>query len=195
MRTPESAAAEGGQSQLPVHATVANDAAKIDPALHPPDTQSAAESLPAGELDPAGQLLQAPDPSVALYLPATHAVHGPPLAPVKPLLHEQSLTESLPTGESESDGQLMHVLKEVPPEVVEYLAAGHRVQDAEPAPAREQAGTRKGSRRQGWNRNLKLRSHHSSSFSETFIPQDISGIRGMSGTHAAWLIHLPAESL
>ena len=195
MRTPEIAAAEGGQSQLPVHATVANDAAKIDPALHPPDTQSAAESLPAGELDPAGQLLQAPDPSVALYLPATHAVHGPPLAPVKPLLHEQSLTESLPTGESESDGQLMHVLKEVPPEVVEYLAAGHRVQDAEPAPAREQAGTRKGSRRQGWNRNLKLRSHHSSSFSETFIPQDISGIRGMTGTHAAWRNHLPAEPL
>jgi len=135
VRTPESAAAEGGQSQLPVHATVANDAAKIDPALHPPDTQSAAESLPAGELDPAGQLLQAPDPSVALYLPATHAVHGPPLAPVKPLLHEQSLTESLPTGESESDGQLMHVLKEVPPEVVEYLAAGQSLHAEAPAAA------------------------------------------------------------
>ena len=127
MRTPElSAAAEGGQSQLPVHATVANDAAKIDPALHPPDTQSAAESLPAGELDPAGQSLQAPDPSVALYLPATQSVQAAadpatdlylPAAqaatldpePVNPASAVQSPSASEPEGLPELSGQSMHV--------------------------------------------------------------------------------------
>jgi hypothetical protein len=49
--------------------------------------QSEAASLPAGELDPEGQLLHATAPESALYDPVGHALHVPPLKPVKPALH------------------------------------------------------------------------------------------------------------
>ena len=41
----------------------------------------------------------APDP--VLYLPARHAVHGPPFGPVKPALHAQSVEASLTAGEED----------------------------------------------------------------------------------------------
>ena len=48
---------------------------------------------------PEGQLLHDPAPDTALYVPAAHAVHVPPLGPVKPALHLQSEEASLPAGE------------------------------------------------------------------------------------------------
>ncbi len=51
--------------------------------------QSAKAVLCAGELEPAGQLLQLVDPAEPLYLPTTHAVHVPPLAPDQPALQAQ----------------------------------------------------------------------------------------------------------
>ena len=48
---------------------------------------------------PEGQLLHDPAPDTALYVPAAHAVHVPPLGPVKPALHVQSEEASLPAGE------------------------------------------------------------------------------------------------
>jgi hypothetical protein len=45
---------------------------------------------------PAGQSVHADEPDVAsLYLPASHAVHVPPLGPVYPALHAQSSLVSL----------------------------------------------------------------------------------------------------
>ena len=50
---------------------------------------------------PEGQLLHDPAPDTALYVPAAHAVHVPPLGPVKPALHAQSEEASLPAGEDD----------------------------------------------------------------------------------------------
>ena len=55
---------------------------------------------------PEGQLLHDPAPDTALYVPAAHAVHVPPLGPVKPVLHAQSEEASLPAGEV--DPAMMH---------------------------------------------------------------------------------------
>ena len=55
---------------------------------------------------PAGQMLHDPAPDAALYVPAAHAVHVPPLGPVKPALHAQSEEVSLPAGEV--DPAMMH---------------------------------------------------------------------------------------
>ena len=60
-------------------------------------------------------------PDELLYLPATQLVHGPPLGPLKPLLHVQSLSELLPEGELDPEGQLEQVLDVVAPEAAEYL--------------------------------------------------------------------------
>ena len=75
-------------------------------------------SLPAGELDPEGQLLHGPAPDevlnlpegqllhdpapvVSLYSPGAQGEHAPPSGPVKPALHVQSEASSLPAGEEE----------------------------------------------------------------------------------------------
>ncbi len=52
--------------------------------LYLPAGQSTHAVLAAGELEPAGQAVQAAEPFVFLNLPASHAVHGPPWAPVYP---------------------------------------------------------------------------------------------------------------
>ena len=67
-------------------------------------------SLPTGELeiDPEGQLLHSPAPADALYLPSSHAEHGPPSGPVKSALQMQSEVASLPAGELDPEGQLLH---------------------------------------------------------------------------------------
>ena len=49
--------------------------------------------------------LQGAEPLTSLYVPATHASHGPPSAPVKPKLHLQSTSSSLDASEIEPDGQ------------------------------------------------------------------------------------------
>jgi hypothetical protein len=98
-------------------------------------------ALPAGELEFDGQVMhvEAPTaveyvppaqsehlPSVmaevafdALYFPATHAVHVPPLGPVHPALQVQFVKDALPAGEVEFDGQAMHVELAVAPTAIE----------------------------------------------------------------------------
>ena len=51
-------------------------------------------------------------------------MHGPPLGPLKPLLHAQSLAESLPEGELDPEGQVEQVLDVDAPEAAEYLPEG-----------------------------------------------------------------------
>ena len=66
------------------------------------------------------------DPTVGLYLPATHFVQDPPYGPVNPALHMQSASSLLDTGEVESGGQKVHSLLSAD----EYLATGQSVQAA-----------------------------------------------------------------
>ena len=90
----------------------------VDPALQ---VQLVKAALPAGELEldgqamhvefaeaptaaeyvPAPQSVQTADPVDVLYLPATHAVHGPPFGPVDPVLQVQFVKAALPVGEVE----------------------------------------------------------------------------------------------
>ena len=99
----------------------------VDPALQ---VQSVNAVLPADELEfdgqamhaefveaptaveyvPAPQSVQTADPVDVLYLPATHAAHGPPFGPVDPALQVQFVKAELPAGELEFDGQSLHVM-------------------------------------------------------------------------------------
>ena len=99
-----------------------------NPALH---MQSLKPSLPAGELEPAGQLThvlapedekvpggqtaQDTEPSEALNVPVLHLEHSPPFEPVKPRLHVHSLAALLPGSETELAGQLIQALAATAP--------------------------------------------------------------------------------
>lgn len=50
---------------------------------------------------PEAQLVQAPDPATALYFPATHGEHDPPLGPEEPALQVHAAAAELPAGEPE----------------------------------------------------------------------------------------------
>ena len=60
--------------------------------------------LPTAELEFVRQLSQFALPALALYVPATHRVHDPPLGPVEPALHVQSVCSTLASGPLEFDG-------------------------------------------------------------------------------------------
>ena len=62
---------------------------------------------------PAKQAVQAASPAKALYLPATHPTHVPPLGPVKPAVHIQPEAAALPAGAFECAGHAKHVLSAV----------------------------------------------------------------------------------
>ncbi len=101
------------------------------------------------EYFPAPHKVHAADPAAGLYVPATQAVHGPPLGPVYAALHTQSVTSSLKIGDEESDGQFTQVVRSADeyvaagqsrhvetlsaPTVVEYFPAPHNVHAADPA--------------------------------------------------------------
>jgi hypothetical protein len=53
------------------------------------------QHTPVGDAELAGHAVHAPAPGASLYLPASHAVHVPPLGPVYPVLHAQSPLASL----------------------------------------------------------------------------------------------------
>ena len=73
---------------------------------------------------PDPQLVQASEPILILNLPASHAVHGPPLGPVKPALQIQA---ALPAGASEFSGHDEQVLSAVAALADEYLPAPQSV--------------------------------------------------------------------
>jgi hypothetical protein len=83
----------------------------------------------AEEYLPAPQSTHAALPLPAWYLPAAHAVHGPPAGPEKPAAHSQSVAASLPVAERELEGQLWQVLAPKAPVAVEYFPAPQSVQE------------------------------------------------------------------
>ena len=58
---------------------------------------------------PGAQSLHCAGPVSALYLPATHIVHGPPSRPEDPLLQVQADLDTLATGETEFVGHASHL--------------------------------------------------------------------------------------
>lgn len=88
------------------------------------------------EYDPARQFTQATLPVPALYVPATHPVHGPPLAPVYPALHGQvvdAVHAVVLHVEPEFAGQLRHAPELFVAVTAEYFPAGHSVHAEAPA--------------------------------------------------------------
>ena len=62
-------------------------------------TQSVAASLPAGESELSGHVLQACVPALS-YVPAPHREQASPLSPLYPALHTQAVTSVLSEGVS-----------------------------------------------------------------------------------------------
>jgi hypothetical protein len=77
---------------------------------------------------PAPQSLHPEEPGASLYLPAAHAEHVPPSAPVYPAWHRQLLRRILPVGDWEFGGQGVHVSTTEAPVAVEYVFAPQPVQ-------------------------------------------------------------------
>ena len=75
------------------------------------------------------------EPDDGLYVPATQAVHVPPLLPVYPALQVHWVMSVLPSGEFELAGHATQSDKEVAPVDARYLPAGHRSHDALPIEA------------------------------------------------------------
>jgi hypothetical protein len=78
------------------------------------------------------QSVHAALPVTILYLPATHAVHVPPFAPVNPALHKQATTVVLETGAFAFAGHDEHVDKALAPTTAENFAASQSVHAALP---------------------------------------------------------------
>jgi hypothetical protein len=90
----------------------------------PQSTQELATVAPViGRYLPAPQSVHATAPVITLYFPAAQAPHGPPFAPVNPMLQIQEVKAILPPGDTESDGQLVQVPAPVAPTTAEYELA------------------------------------------------------------------------
>ena len=81
---------------------------------------------------PPPQLVHAIEPVVVLYVPATHAVHGPPFGPVVPMLQIHSVIPLLAESELEKEGHATQADSTVAPTFVEYFPAAQSVQTALP---------------------------------------------------------------
>jgi hypothetical protein len=82
------------------------------------------------EYFPCGQRVHAEEPFTSLYVPATHASHSTPSAPVYPLLHVQLVSTLLPAPEYVCAGHALHA--EVLPVAVEYFPCEHKSHSAVP---------------------------------------------------------------
>ncbi len=85
------------------------------------------------EYVPAKQSVHVAVPEMILYLPETHAAHGPPSGPVKPTLQAQALIPELAFGELEFAGHARHVDASVAFVIVEYVPAAQSTHAALPA--------------------------------------------------------------
>jgi hypothetical protein len=73
---------------LNVPASHAAHATPSEAAVYPDrHLQAASSMLPAAEMDFEGHAAQLPEPAVALYVPASHATHAQPSAPVNPAVY------------------------------------------------------------------------------------------------------------
>ena len=80
----------------------------------------------------AEQLVHAALPITSLYLPATHASHGPPLDPTQPMLHRHLVIASLPATELEFDTHCRHTFELSAATAVEYRPLAQSVHAAVP---------------------------------------------------------------
>ncbi len=94
----------------------------VDEALAP----TAAENFASA------QSVHASLPGQILYLPATHAAHVAPFAPVNPALHEQAATAELETGAFAFAGHAEHVDEALVPATAENFPASQSVHAALP---------------------------------------------------------------
>jgi len=110
-----------------VHVVPSN--APLYPAKH---LQSVSASVPDAELVPSGHVKHSPAPVPALYLPASHAVHGtPPDKAVYPATHTQSVKSSLPAAELVCEG---HEVQFPDPVTALNVPASHAAHPPPPAP-------------------------------------------------------------
>jgi hypothetical protein len=79
-----------------------------------------------------GQFAHSAEPVAALYVPGAHREHGPPFAPVAPVLQVHPVTAEVLTKELELPGQLKHRSEEFAPGVPEKLPSQQSVQTALP---------------------------------------------------------------
>eukprot|EP00960_Hanusia_phi_P064838 765933-Hanusia_phi.AAC.2 len=77
--------------------------------------------------------MQVDDPITLLYFPVGHASHGPPSAPVYPLLHLQSVIMSLPESEFENTGHCAQSSLVDDAEKFRYVSAGQKLQFCGPS--------------------------------------------------------------
>ena len=78
-----------------------------------------ADCLSCVEYFPVPQSVHATAPVDDLYVPATHAAHGPPFGPVHPEVQVQLVKAALPAGALEFGRQVRHVEFAVAPTAVE----------------------------------------------------------------------------
>ena len=91
------------------------------------------EVAPAAvEYVPVSQSVQMPAPRSTLNLPAGHASHACPSAPVKPAGHLHSCGPELPMGDSEFSGHCRQVSGDAAASVCENVPASHVSQGAVP---------------------------------------------------------------
>ena len=69
------------------HATHGPPLGPVKPAAQSLPIHAVLAVLATGEVVPVGQVKHDAGPVPVLYCPAKHAVHSPPLAPLKPALH------------------------------------------------------------------------------------------------------------
>ena len=89
------------------------------PTLH---VQAVTDELELGEMEFAGHVVHAAEPTVSLYVPVLQAVHDP-VGPVYPTAQPGSTQAVAPAPFVCPAGQVKHVLTEFPPAKVEYLPA------------------------------------------------------------------------
>ena len=82
---------------------------------------------------PAAQSVHAAMPVLILYLPATHAEHVAPFAPVNPALHVQAVITVLETGAFAFAGHAEHVDDVLAPTAPENVAVPQSVHASLPA--------------------------------------------------------------
>ncbi len=91
--------------------------------------RSAVVAAVAVETLPAGHWVHRAAPTLSLNFPATHAVHGPPSGPGKPLSHLQSDSAMLDDADREFAGQSLHTAA---PSELAYLPDTHCTHVSDP---------------------------------------------------------------
>ena len=93
--------------------------------------QRADDTLPGGDVFPAGQAWQDAEPRASLYLPDSHIWQSPPSGPENPSSHKQLVCTELPWGAVEPAGHARQRRMEDDAKE-EYVPFGHCRHDEDP---------------------------------------------------------------